>query len=68
MNRERLEIGGATSRLGNRSHYEIGDPMQPANLESEFDLAYRNRTQEHRQHLAGDARPRRKRLPRATTP
>ncbi len=26
--------------------------MQSTNLESEFDLAYRNRTQEHRQHLA----------------
>ena len=26
--------------------------MLPANLESEFDLACRNRTQEHRQHLA----------------
>lgn len=35
-----------------QSHCEIGDLMQPANLESEFDLAYRNRTQEHRKHLA----------------
>ncbi len=52
MNQERSEIGAATSSLGNRSHYEIGDPMQPANLESEFDCAWRNRTQEHREHLA----------------
>ena len=43
MNQDRSEIGDAASSFGNKSHYEIDDLLKRANLENEFDLAYREK-------------------------